>query len=264
VDGDPDGKDWVLPATLGARVRAWPSDFTRKILPAQNQGYIGTCVGVSGKVVNEEKFKDVKLSALWIYKRAQFYDEWAGEKYSGTSISGACKMLRKEGVCREEDYPYSLLDTEPKKGATKKAASRKIKNYYTVPHEVNRLREMLLEQRLWTSFAVHEYFYRTGKDGIVDTKKYLDSDKKGGHAVVMTGWKTINGKLYLEFQNSWGSRFGDHGMFYMEPELFFKIANKTYYIVPAEGGDIKGETIIEKIIAIFDGMLEFFTGFFKR
>ena len=39
----------------------------------------------------------------------------------------------------------------------------------------------------------------------------------------MVGWKYINDTLYWQFQNSWGTRFGDDGFFFMEASLYEKV-----------------------------------------
>ena len=85
---------------------------------------------------------------------------------------------------------------------------------------------------------VHQDFFSLGLDGIIDTDKYLASAKAGGHAVSLVGWKTINGKLYWELQNSWGKFFGNFGYFFMEHDLFKKVIINSvgpYYLEFSDG-----------------------------
>ena len=45
-----------------------------------------------------------------LYEMARRYDEWAGEKYSGSSARGAVKGWHKHGVCSESHWPYKAGD----------------------------------------------------------------------------------------------------------------------------------------------------------
>ena len=91
--------------------------------------------------------------------------------------------------------------------------------------------------------CIRDSFFSIKYDGIVDTEKYLSSNKSGGHAVCMIGWKTINGKLYWEFQNSWGIFHGNLGCFYLEDSLFKKIIINSVgpYYVEINNGYINPE-----------------------
>ena len=37
----------------------------------------------------------------------------------------------------------------------------------------------------------------------------------GGHAMLVVGWKYINGKVHFILLNSWGNGVGDKALFYM-------------------------------------------------
>ena len=43
----------------------------------------------------------------------------------------------------------------------------------------------------------------------------------GGHAVCITGYKEIDGKVWLEFINSWGQDWGDYGYGYFPIEWIY-------------------------------------------
>jgi len=209
-------------------------EFSRRDLTPQvkNQGRIGSCVGHSGRVVYGDTldFDGKEPSAMWIYKKGKIHDPFPGEDYSGTTIKGACRGLIKEGCCEEKFWPYvDSEDAQMLEGAAENAAQYKIDAYYTIPKQNHDLiKKALLKETLWTSFRVHRHFYYTPKSGIVDSEKYLASDNVGGHAVAMTGWKIIDGGLYWEFQNSWGTSFGDRGFFYLESSLYEQVLINNY------------------------------------
>lgn len=225
-----DEKDWEFKQELlQSEQNINLKEFSRRELTPEvkNQGRIGSCVGHSGRVVygDTPEFKDKEPSAMWIYKKGKIYDPFPGENYSGTTIKGACRGLIKEGCCEEKYWPYKDDENAPMlEGAEENASDYKIDSYYVIPkanHDL--IKKALLEETLWTSFKVKKQFYYTNSSGIVDTEKYLKSADAGGHAVAMTGWKYIDGKLYWEFQNSWGKWFGNKGFFYLESSLYEQV-----------------------------------------
>ena len=251
-----DENDWQLKQEMVAnndRINA--KEFSRRDLTPEvkNQGRIGSCVGHSGRVVYGDTldFEGKEPSAMWIYKKGKIHDPFPGEDYSGTTIKGACRGLIKEGCCEEKFWPYAdREDAQMLEGAAENAAQYKINAYYTIPKQDHDLiKKALLQETLWTSFRVHRHFYYTPKSGIVDGEKYLASDNVGGHAVAMTGWKIIDGSLYWEFQNSWGTRFGDGGFFYLESSLYEQIIINNYgpvYIETKTEGDLAEKERREK------------------
>jgi len=230
-----DENDWELKQEMVASDDGVNAvEFSRRDLTPEvkNQGRIGSCVGHSGRVVYGDTldFDGKEPSAMWIYKKGKIHDPFPGEDYSGTTIKGACRGLIKEGCCEEKFWPYvDSEDAQMLEGAAENAAQYKIDAYYTIPKQNHDLiKKALLKETLWTSFRVHRHFYYTPKSGIVDSEKYLASDNVGGHAVAMTGWKIIDGDLYWEFQNSWGTSFGDRGFFYLESSLYEQVLINNY------------------------------------
>jgi hypothetical protein len=238
-----DPKDWVHEPLLNEE-KDLPLNFSRRKIspPVKNQGRIGSCVGHSGRVVlgSTNKFQSEEPSPMWIYKTGKKYDAWAGENYSGTSIRGAASGAKHEGCCFESFWPYvDNENSEPKEGAGEDAAQKKIHSFYTIPcSDTNEIKSMLLDRPLWYAFMVHENFFSIGFNGIIDTEKYLSSNRAGGHAVCLIGWKIINDKLYWEFQNSWGPFHGNMGCFFMEDSLFKKVIINSvgpYYVEISDG-----------------------------
>lgn len=233
-----DERDWPMPSmhVKGTIVLANFS-LRNQTLPVKNQGRIGSCVGQSGRVVYGfcKEFEHNEPSVMHIYKTGQKFDPWPGEEYSGTTIRGAAVGLKNEGCCEEKYWPYTGKENAPaKEGFKENALSKKIDAFYVInKNDENLIKSTLLKEPLWTSIMVHEDLYFTDSSGVVNDEDYLSSKKAGGHAVAMIGWKTIGDRLYWEFQNSWGSWFGDKGYFYLSNDLYNKIiinANGPFYI----------------------------------
>lgn len=234
VDGDR-GSDWRLPVatvernSYGVDLESYSRRGTTPIV--RDQGAMGSCVGFSGCTVLAEhaEHRDKVFSPMWLYTEAQKLDEWPGEDYSGTSISGACKALRTVGVCQEDFWPYG---GDIFRGAEIDASRHRIHSYFRIePGDIVAMKTMLMKECLWCAFDVREGFYNAVYDGIVHDAGYLKGRSYGGHAVALVGWKTIDGRLYWEFQNSWGYKWGDHGFFYMSADLFSQVAiGGVYYV----------------------------------
>ena len=249
VSTDPaDPRDWVHGWEEGSKINKEdiPESFSRRkhCVPVKNQGRIGSCVGHSGRVVcgSANVFQKEEPSPMWIYKTAKKFDPWPGEDYSGTSIRGAATGLIKKGCCYESFWPYKDDEkSEPSDMAKAEldASYKKIQWYKTVPcDDIKEIQAILMDRPMWYAYMVHQDFFSLGFDGIIDTKKYLASAKAGGHAVSLVGWKTINGKLYWELQNSWGKFFGNFGYFFMEHDLFKKVIINSigpYYLEFTDG-----------------------------
>jgi len=251
------------------RSKAFPDHFTRSNdgIPVFDQGWMGSCVGASGKVVVRDRcFPLLDLSALWIYTRAKHYDAWDGVEYSGTSILGACIALQKEGVATEEEAPYKTEENVSfPMDAVIEASKRKINSFAQIPTDsTDAIKGYLMDYgRLWTAFNVHEQFYTTNIYGMMqDEGAYLSSKYCGGHAVALTGWKTENGKTYWEFQNSWGKRFGNGGYFYISESLYRKIS-PSFYCVSNEGEPKRYGLAIMYVLKIIESIKRLFGRFFK-
>lgn len=50
----------------------------------------------------------------------------------------------------------------------------------------------------------------------------------GGHDMAVVGQKTINGKMYLVFQQSWGENAGDHGYYYFPRTIVDQLGIQGY------------------------------------
>ena len=249
VNTDPaDPKDWIHGWGEESKLNKQdiPESFSRRdsCVPVKNQGRIGSCVGHSGRVVcgSANIFQKEEPSPMWIYKTAKKFDPWPGEDYSGTSIRGAAMGLIKKGCCYESFWPYKDDEkSEPKDMAQAEldASYKKIKWFKTVPcDDIKEIQSILMDRPMWYAYMVHQDFFSLGFDGVIDTEKYLASAKAGGHAVSLVGWKTINGKLYWELQNSWGKFFGNFGYFFMEHDLFKKVIINSigpYYLEFSDG-----------------------------
>lgn len=259
-DGDPENNDYILPPQSARFLsktfsKNLPKQFSRRDQTPEvlDQGTLPSCVGFATTLVLEDslQYRGMNLSPMWVYKKSKNYEEWEDNYYEGTSISAACKALKKEGVCVEELWPYSSSeDTYPLGAAYVDAPTRKIHSYYKIlPQQVNTIKEVLQNQSLICSIVVNDNFINTKRDGFVQNYNYFETERSFGHALALIGWKEIDGNLFWEFQNSWGVDYGDNGYCFIKADLFSQICmGGVYFLVTNKevGYSIKYEYLLKK------------------
>jgi cathepsin B len=123
--------------------------------------------------------------------------------------------LSGEGVVDEDCFPYTAGegDVEPcpdnkckNQAEWKKYVSNGFDNFYTAEDIKN---DLPLNGPLETQFNVYSDFMQY-KSGIYE---YTSGKLEGGHAVVIVGFGSENGKNYWICQNSWGPNWGEDGYF---------------------------------------------------
>ena len=203
-----------------------------------DQGNEGACTGYGLAAVvnymlwtralvanNIKNFRSV--SPHMLYDLAQFYDEWPGEDYEGSSCRGAMKGWYKHGVCEALLWQASVR-SKPK--APKKkyyvpdnawpfdAARRPVGVYYRVNRQsvVDMQAAILNMGAIYVSADVHN-----GWDIAKNSKQkkelghanlpiiLFNEDTKitGGHSFALVGYNEIG----FVVQNSWGTGWGASG-----------------------------------------------------
>lgn len=163
--------------------------------PALDQGREGACAGfaTAGAVnvatiathgeIGTGPFMLREEAALGLYKRAQQLDEWAGEDYSGTSVTAVMKAAREAQLIT--GYRWAFGTRQLAHGLRLGPA------VIGIP---------------WTSGM-----YRTDARGVVQ----VTGAKVGGHALVVTGFDPkhpLTGGAAFEWLNSWGPSYGRAGV----------------------------------------------------
>jgi C1A family cysteine protease len=230
-----------------------PLKYDRAPSPIYDQGSLGSCVGFAVKSAISPHHND-DLSALYIYRQAQFHDSKIGENYSGTTLSGACRALVKKGVCREDFYPYrtDINSPLPSGLANQDASLRKAKDYFTMWwDDVNTIKDLILSGfNPAIAIYVHSEFYNIDNNGFLKNEEnYIKSSKRGGHAMCLRGWDHVNGKLFWKIQNSWGKNRGGDGCIFISHELISKIGKGLYVSVYDEDSmQYKKMTFFDKLV----------------
>jgi Papain family cysteine protease len=203
-----------------------------------DQGSEGACTGYGLAAVvnymlwtralvanNVKNFRSV--SPHMLYDLAQFYDEWPGEDYEGSSCRGAMKGWYKHGVCEALLWKESVR-RKPKAPRKKyyvpdsswpfNAASRPVGVYYRVNRQsvVDMQAAILNMGAIYVSADVHAGWDLGKKSqqkkalGHANLPVILFSEEtkiSGGHSFALVGYNEIG----FVVQNSWGTGWGASG-----------------------------------------------------
>ncbi len=192
------------------------ADYLAWRIPVLDQGDEGACTGfglatVANFLLQRRKVVPDKaqVSPRMLYEMARRYDEWPGEKYSGSSARGAMKGWQKHGVCSEDEWKYEYQAPKPgglTDARTADALRRPLGAYLRVNHkDLVAMHSALAEVGiLYATAAVHDGWDAVDAEGDIQWPQPL----AGGHAFAIVAYDA-NG---FWIQNSWGDKWG-HGGF---------------------------------------------------
>lgn len=202
-------------------------DMSNDIGIIRDTGPEGTTAGFAiayaiQAAVKAKTNQNVNISARGIYVLAKKYDEWPGEEYEGTSVTGGLKAVREVGAYLEEDWPYSEK-TIPKpkpKPAFKVSGYSELKGIEQI---LNALRE---NKVVIATIQVTNDFDKTDKDGRVTIKLPLRT--MGGKAICLVGYNADTAEF--KFANDWGTSWGFNGFGFIKDTDLTKIIVSAYTV----------------------------------
>jgi hypothetical protein len=227
----PDTGDWFfanghwrklgcLPGKPGAETR-WPGEKSEKLIPESkwkdvnfdyhvkfisNQNGFSSCScdsSTNGMVASAQRmglpFK--RLSVVDLYSRVN------GGRDAGASLED-CLVEAKIGVC-DLDFAsdYGVTKTNHKKEWEKDRVKHAVSDAYWCPtaahiaSAVQRYRPVIFGTMITDKFS-------PDKDGVIGPQS---GRARGGHAMLITGMKKINGEWYFRVINSWGENWSNSG-----------------------------------------------------
>ena len=207
VESKKDLRDYKLNKKVCTGI-SLPDEFQVQHSFIKNQGSVGSCVAHSvAEVLEILEDNNLKYSTAWIYG----YRPVGYYQGMGMMTSEALKTVRNVGSLQYANLPGNIevpqakeLVDEHLSEYKEKAKDDKIASY----------------ARLKSVQEIKEAIFTTGKPVVVcikcDSLKLdenyvakIPSKFTGGHATVCYGWNEKG----LLIQNSWGSKWGDHGCF---------------------------------------------------
>lgn len=221
----PDQRDKLFKAEI-VRTALPKKVDTRKNHPSiYDQTTLGSCTGNGiSDIYDYAYFKQHKEfiypSRLFIYYGEREIEGSVNED-AGAMIRDGIKFVADKGVCKEKTWPYdvSKFAQKPPLNAYEEAINFKIFSYERV-NTLTQLKQSLAQDRpVVFGFSVYESFEsnKVATTGIVPIPKKKER-LLGGHCVVAVGYD--DDKKWVICRNSWGSKWGDRGYFYL-PQAYF-------------------------------------------
>jgi C1A family cysteine protease len=188
--------------------------------PVEDQGQLGSCtanalVGALEFLENKDGVAFVDLSRLFVYYNERVIIGTVGED-SGAYLRDGIKTLAKQGVCREDTWPYKIntFTKKPPKKCYTAAKKHQIISYHRID-TIEEMRTCLGDGYPFVfGFTVYESFMsaKVAKTGKVNMPKQSETIK-GGHAVLAVGYNDKQKRFLV--RNSWGEGWGKKGYFTM-------------------------------------------------
>ncbi len=189
-------------------------------VPILTQGNEGACTGfglatVANFLLRTRKVtKDTtQVSPRMFYEMAKKYDEWPGDKYSGSSARGAMKGWHKHGVCADECWHYipGGIDLTLNRDRADDARKRPLGAYYRVNHKnLISMHTALAEVRiLYATADIHSGWKQPNRDtGIIEYQSNSpEYERRGSHAFAIVAYDHKG----FWIQNSWSANWGMGG-----------------------------------------------------
>ncbi|KAH7818263.1 putative cathepsin B2 cysteine protease [Monocercomonoides exilis] len=131
----------------------------------------------------------------------------------GSTLDPAWQWIFTDGITNEDCMPYvsgtGRVPQCPKRCINGSTIIRTRANSWRYLHDDEMQKEIYEHGPIQVAFTVYDDF-RTYKSGVY---KHKYGSACGGHAVLCLGWGVENGTPYWLCQNSWGSSWGDEGLF---------------------------------------------------
>lgn len=210
-----DARDFILRSPKWMPETLEYVDYTDQMLPVKDQGDELTCVGFAASAMKEwqERMelggKELKLSPRFVYEHARKIDDIPDEM-GGTNLRSAMKILRKQGICTEELWPYT---GEASENIYSEADKYRIASYGKIPSIMDKRSALITNGPFVVGVEVFDTWYsaEVEEKGVIPDVN--GDENMGGHAICVVGYDDKN-RLF-KFRNSWSERWGDGGYGYI-------------------------------------------------
>lgn len=183
-----------------------------------DQGELGSCTaqafcGILG-FLNPLK---PAYSRLFLYYCERFIRN-SVEYDSGATMKDGILALQQFGICREATWAYNIKNyaLKPPMNCYSEALLSKVSLVQNIKDTIINLKKALNSGLPFVcGIAVYESFESedVAKTGIVPLPNTTTEQLLGGHAICVVGY--IDESNYWIVRNSWGSKWGDKGYFYL-------------------------------------------------
>ena len=216
----PDARDhlYAAPAATLSKLPA-KMDLRPGCPPVYDQGQLGSCTGnaIAAAVQFDrmkQKLPDFVPSRLFIYYGERVIEGTVSSD-SGAQIRDGIKVVAKQGVPRETDWPYDIakFTVKPSAKAFRDAKKDQAVSYSRVSQSLNQMKGCLASGDPFVfGFTVYDSFEgpEVARTGVVPMPAPQEG-VVGGHAVLAVGYDDSQQRFIV--RNSWGLGWGIKGYF---------------------------------------------------
>jgi len=186
----------------------------------EDQGNLGSCTGnaIAGAIelLHKRQNRTLDISRLFIYYYERMFIGTVNYD-SGAYIRDGIKACYTYGAPTENLWPYNIskFKMQPHKTAIVDALKRKVTSYQRAIDFNQVIDSITSGYPVTIGFNVYSSFDSptVAKTGIMPYPNVNKERLLGGHAVLLVGYNKDNNTFIA--RNSWGTRWGDKGYFYM-------------------------------------------------
>jgi C1A family cysteine protease len=209
----------------GARVVA-RLDYSTQMQPVRDAGQEGSVVGFAVASALEYQLQahrqqTIRISPRYLYYFARKAGGLDLHADSGANLGDAVSVLATKGAVADSAWPYKeghYADAPP-------AAVAEAKHYHArgrALHGSGQIRAALQQDGpVVAGITIYKSFESAGANatGAIPDPRPNDA-VQGGHAICIVGYD--DSRHRFKFENSWGSRWGDHGYGYLSYDYMEK------------------------------------------
>ncbi len=212
------------PVRLKQGLLAAAADLRAQCPPVYDQGKIGSCTAFAVAKGMRETLQRQKGEALTPLSGLFYYYEtrasvpllgWLLVKQDcGGTITGSVAVGTKKGAAPESTWAYDITKfaEKPPQAAYAAAPAHKFRSAKQLAGLSDVKASLAGGRTVAFGFKVYESFKKIGADGVMP-EPAASEKMLGGHAVLAVGYDDAKNALIV--RNSWSSKWGDKGYFYM-------------------------------------------------
>lgn len=231
--------------------QALPSSFSLKgFAPTPgNQGSQGSCVGwasaygartISNAIKNNWEYNTAKInqnsfSPAFVYNQIK-----VNSKCEGAFIENAMKVMNNSGSAKLTDFPYDYRSClkSPDNYTNSKAQNHKILTYEKLARWNNPINLVGKVKKAISSKNPVVIGLFKFKDLKTDYNNvWIPNNGTYGHAMVVVGYNDTKSGGAFEIMNSWGTKFGQNGFFWIKYADFERQVKTAYVLVDKENNN---------------------------
>uniref|UniRef100_A0A6C0KGS6 Peptidase C1A papain C-terminal domain-containing protein n=1 Tax=viral metagenome TaxID=1070528 RepID=A0A6C0KGS6_9ZZZZ len=191
-------------------------DLRSKFPPPFDQGSLGSCTANALCGVIAYDMPGFIGSRLFLYYNERYIEKDVKDD-GGAMLSDGVESLKIYGICPESDWKYDIskFSVKPSKKCYQDAVSHHSVNVKNINNTMKDMKNALSNGYPFVvGITIYESFEsdEVAKTGMVPMPSSSETCN-GGHAVVCVGYD--DEKQVWIMRNSWGSKWGDGGYFYL-------------------------------------------------